>query len=512
MQRDDFMIIQKRDILPEKNIPLVSIPDISQADFNEAFKVLEECLVVKLPVNGFTYPFMGPGGAYGDNWWLRDTTLTLTGSKWINQKYAEDVLYNFINVQKEDGRIPLWGYDTVPFIEGEISAIPRIFEVAYDILKRSDNEKLITDVYQCLKRYLNWWFAKRLDNESGLITGVFEEADPSDCLEYNTKAHVDLNIQVLIGCHVLEDLALRLKHNDDYIYFTTKEKELRDAINSKMYNRETKAYHAYYVQKKALCSRLYSSTFDALRLNTAYPERIDKILDLLTDHNYFNWDTYAITSLSKTDPEYVETKGDYQGYTSWMGNVWTFRNEIVIAALNDIGAFDLSAYLTFSTIRSFNNNYAEFISPTDGSPHGVKRYGWTASSYIQLIIEQLFGIEYSNFDKCIYITPHIPKVLYGATLSISNLHLPNGGVINVEMIKTDEELKISFEVSDSEKDFSVVVSDLINNPDLLSKSYSYNLSTEASSKCAVQKYYKGQKFSVNLGCNYKNTVIFYGNK
>lgn len=86
------MLIQKNDILPERYIPIVNIPNVSQTDFNEAFNVLKECLVVKLPVNGFIYPFMGPGGAYGDNWWLRDTTLTLTGSKWINQKYAEDVL------------------------------------------------------------------------------------------------------------------------------------------------------------------------------------------------------------------------------------------------------------------------------------------------------------------------------------------------------------------------------------------------------------------------------------
>lgn len=315
-----------------------------------------------------------------------------------------------------------------------------------------------------------------------------------------------------MGCHVLADLALRLKNTDDYTFFINKSNELKDAINSKMYNYKTKAYHAYFVQEKTLCNRLYSSTFDVLRLNTAYNERIDKILDLLTDHSYFNWDTYAITSLSKTDPEYVETKGDYQGYTSWMGNVWTFRNEIVIAALNDIGAFDLSAYLTYNTIRSFNNNYAEFISPTDGSPHGVKRYGWTASSYIQLIIEQLFGIEYNYFDRCIYITPHIPQYLYGTTLSISNVHLPNGGNINVEIIKTDEELKISFEVSNLEKDFNVVVSDLISDSKLLSYSSSYKLSTDVSSESTMHYYYKGKKNSVNLGCNCKNTVIFFENK
>ena len=75
------------DVSSERLVPRVSLPGIRQADFADAFKVLDECLITNVPVHGFTYPVMGPGGAYGENWWQLDSSLNASGAKWTNQAW-----------------------------------------------------------------------------------------------------------------------------------------------------------------------------------------------------------------------------------------------------------------------------------------------------------------------------------------------------------------------------------------------------------------------------------------
>ncbi len=68
-------------------------------------------LVTDVPLNGFNYPYMAPGGAYGSNWWQLDGSLNVAGAKWTNQKFVEDIMRGFAEVQAQnpDGRIDLWG-------------------------------------------------------------------------------------------------------------------------------------------------------------------------------------------------------------------------------------------------------------------------------------------------------------------------------------------------------------------------------------------------------------------
>lgn len=72
------------DVASGNVVPKVMLPGIEQATFADAFKVLEECLISNVPVHGFTEPVMGPGGAYGENWWQLDSALACDGAKRAN--------------------------------------------------------------------------------------------------------------------------------------------------------------------------------------------------------------------------------------------------------------------------------------------------------------------------------------------------------------------------------------------------------------------------------------------
>jgi len=101
------------------------------------------------------------------------------------------------------------------------------------------------------------------------------------------------------------------------------------------------------------------------------------------------------------------------------------RNMPIIAGLEDAGRHDLAAELNWSTIKTFNSNFCEYVVPSTGSGEGVQRYGWTASQYIQAVIEHLFGVGYDRFQKRLRIIPHIPNELKNQKISISNLIIPD---------------------------------------------------------------------------------------
>jgi len=159
---------------------------------------------------------------------------------------------------------------------------------------------------------------------------------------------------------------------------------------------------------------------------------VEKLLQVLLDPPVFNWGSRTVTTIARSEPGYVEATGTYDG-RGWFGDIWTLRNLPIINGLEDAGKHDLAAELTWSTIKTFNANYCEFIVPSTGSGEGVQRYGWSASQYIQAIIENLFGIDYDFRFKRLRILPHIPDELMQKEIEISNLIIPSKNDLRLDL-------------------------------------------------------------------------------
>ena len=104
----------------------------------------------------------------------------------------------------------------------------------------------------------------------------------------------------------------------------------------------------------------------------------------------------------------------------------------------------------------FDNNYAEFLNPPDGSGQGVLRYSWTASDYIQIIIEHIFGINYDEFTDTLTIRPVLDSSLKGRTISIKNLLLPDGGKLSVIIRYEENAVRIKYETTGA-KSFKKII-------------------------------------------------------
>ena len=178
-----------------------------------------------------------------------------------------------------------------------------------------------------------------------------------------------------------------------------------------------------------------------MRFGIADSKKREKLITLMTDDSHFNWNTYPLTSVSKKDSTFTVTEGRYQGNASWSGSVWTLMNETVIRGLIDSGEDSLASELALKTIRTFNHNCAEFASPYDGKGHGVIEYGWTASQYIQLIVEVIFGISYDKETDTVAIVPHLTDELKNEKISIEGHQLANGKFLDVIIDKGNIEFK-----------------------------------------------------------------------
>jgi len=415
------------DVVSEHVVPKVTIPGISQTGFVDAFKVLDEALIIDVPVDGFTYPVMGPGGYYGEHWWPLDSSITVVGAQWVNQTFAEGVMRGFRAVQDLglDGRIENFG----PLI-GDLSQTPRFFEAAYDVARRTDDSALRIEIYDTMQRYLDWWLSPvKRDPKTGLIVASCEDCETlGELPEWKAPpfvAPIDLNVAVATGAERTARLADDLGVPEAAHRYRETFQELSGAINALLWNEEDGVYYNYDVTEGHPRRHLIVSTFDPLRDRIASTSQRDRLIKKLLDPKEFNWGKYPLTSMSMGDSAYVEAKGKYD-LPAWNGDVWTYRNMEVVKGLEESGRPDLAAELNWATIKEFHENYHEFLLPSTGAGGGTDRYAWSASQYIEAIIEHLFGINFDRIHRRLRVTPHVPAELYGHDLAIEGLMLPTG--------------------------------------------------------------------------------------
>jgi len=429
---------QRPDVSSSRVVPKVTIPGISQAGFSDAFKALDDCLTTDVPIYGFNYPVMSPGGYYtSGGWWQLDGSLAVTGSKWANQRFAEDLMRGFAEVQDPDGRIDLVGYFWIRGQVAALSSLPKFLEVAYDVARRTSNVELREQIYDSMRKYLDWWLSPvKRDARTGLISGIGEETfgdrwqaphlkRETTEIEPITLAPVDTNVVVAVGALNTARLAEALGKQEDAARYRGAFAALAQAINTYMWDEAAGAYYNYDLREGKRRPALNVTIFDPLRLQIAPAARRDRLVKRLLDPVQFNWGKRPLTSWAMTESGYIEAPGDYDG-RAWFGDIWTLRNMVVVSGLEESRRADLAAELNWSTIKTFHSNYREYALPSSGKGQGAKNYAWTASQYIGAVIEHLFGIDYDAIEGRVRITPHIPKELYAQSVALEDLILPTG--------------------------------------------------------------------------------------
>ncbi len=84
----------------------------------------------------------------------------------------------------------------------------------------------------------------------------------------------------------------------------------------------------------------------------------------------------------------------------------------------------MAAEFAIKTVYTFNHTCTEFVNPFDESGQGVIKYAWSASQYIELIVELILGVSYNALEKKVVISTKLVLELKNSFLSLKNIVLP----------------------------------------------------------------------------------------
>ncbi len=423
---------EKRDMMLYS--PTLNADFCTNEEFAQAVAVIADCYREAAPDAPMSLGYFTPGAGgahYGNNCWSLDYALTVDGAKWLNPTLAADLVYNLRRAQEPDGRVKLYTADAfghIPNVKEPVASLPKYFESVFDASKMFGDPQLTATAYDLLRNSLHWWYENRFDAEAGLFSALFEETFvPNTVSSSRVYAPVDTNTEILLGLENAAALASALGKAEDRDAYIRKAQALREAANRYLWCEEDGCCYPYMLTEKRHYKALMASTFNGFYFLPA--DRQARLLDLLHDHEAFNWEGYALTSMAKNDPLFTTTERDYKGNLSWSGSVWTLTNMAAIKALLRAGYTDDARELALKTVACFKGNYTELVNPFTRSGEGVLRYGWTAGQFIQIIIEVLFGISYTA-EGGLSVNPLLKP---STACSMTNLILPNGQKVNVSI-------------------------------------------------------------------------------
>jgi hypothetical protein len=308
----------------ERRAPTVDMPVVSSQSLRKAFHTLDMCLYEGASAAGVTEPFFAPGGHYGAMWWQLDNALATAGAKWADQALCEHVILGLCQAQAQnpDGRIDLYGGSPIRGTAGDASSLPKFLGAACDIVMRSTDAQFVKTAYGAICAYLGWWLSPvKRDARSGLITAIFEETFPPDNWRPQRYAPADLNVEVAAGCQCAARLARRLGDEAAARTFEKTFRELKAAVNDCLWDEERGAYFTYDVVERRRCGQLICSTFDALRCGMATQARSERLVSLLTAPGVFGWGELPVTSVARTDPDYVAYEAEHYLAPAWRGDL-----------------------------------------------------------------------------------------------------------------------------------------------------------------------------------------------
>lgn len=423
------------DLVSEPIVPKISVPGLSQTAFADAFKVLDEGLVVDVPAYGFRYPYIRASGdnKYGDYWWELDTSLNAAAAAWVNQGFAENVMRGFHEVQgfNPDGRLSGSQHQPTSGQPGDFSQPqPYFFESAYAIAIRSEDSALRREIYETMKRLLDWYLSPIKRNaQTGLVTGAFEEAGDTiyekDIWGYaypQTRAPVQLNTAIAVAATLSAELAETIGISGDALRYRQVADELRNSINTFLWDKQEHAYRDYNVQTATFFRMPPGAPgIDPLRLGIAPKRRQGVLVKALLE----SLDLDLEGRVHRTSPK-VSLDGQNREWEQLSNMHSEAGYRPAVQGLEDTGHAELAASLNWAALKTFQGVYDEWISPLPevAAPAG-KRYGaWAAATHITGVIEHLFGLRFDAVRKVIVVRAYVPKALYGQDIALDNVVVP----------------------------------------------------------------------------------------
>lgn len=432
LYKQDIPNMDARQFL-EKNIPLFECPD----------KQMEE-----------TYYF---------RWWTYRKHIKRTAEGYVVSEFLPDVpwagKYNTISCAAahhfyegrwlQDGSI-LADYAQFWFVGG---GNPRLYsfwaaDAILNYYKVHPDKKLIIKLYPYLKANFSEWEVEKRDS-----TALFWQIDDRDGMEMSVSGRLSeggrgyrptINSYMYGEAVALSEMASLLGNESDFSFFQKKAKELKELVNTRLWNKSDRFYEVIpYNGKNEFSAVRELNGYTPWYFNIPLPAYSEAWSQLMDPKGFLA--TYGPTTVEQRSPDF---RLSYEGHEcQWNGPSWPYSTSITLVALANLLNNYSQSYVTADDYMTILRQYSvshqlkkengtcipwidenlnpytgDWISRTrlkdwnngtwDQSKGGEERgKDYNHSSFCDLIISGLIGIR-PQMNDVLLVNPLIPEGMW----------------------------------------------------------------------------------------------------
>jgi glycogen debranching enzyme len=296
-----------------------------------------------------------------------------------------------IDCQLPDGMLPDAVYDegVISTIEhpiyAEVTKPPILAWAALKLHEADPDLDFLQEVYVPLVRWNAWWFSMNDDDVDGLAQynhPYSSGLDDSPLWDGGMPVEApDLNTYLCVQMGSLAVMAEALGMEAEGAMWRRRAASIVRRMIECMWDEDAGLFHALHDEVPIPVV----TPFNLYPVWTGQlPDDVrNRLIAHLTDPEEF-WGEYIIPTVARNDPH-------YDPETMWRGPVWANINYFFIAALQQVGEFELARTLRDRTLQLImgQSSIYEYYNAETGQPPATaaETFGWTAAVFIDLAIQ-----------------------------------------------------------------------------------------------------------------------------
>jgi len=402
----------------EKNTQLKTIIDNRNPEFNDdAYaRVLAKSLLTlqnnwRIPAGELTNEGLFPSYHYigFHGFWAWDSWKHAVGLAYYDTDLAKNQMRAMFDFQSDDGFIVdcIFRDTTIEAHNYRDTKPPLSAWAVANIYEKDKDAEFVKELYPKLKKYHEWWYAKRDHDQDGLceygstdgtvIAAKWESGmdnairfDDSKILKNSEDAYsldqesVDLNAYLYAEKLFLSHLAAILDHTEDSETFKTEAGILKEKIQQQFFDPEDGWFYDTTLDGKTFIKGEGSEGWTALWANAATQEQADAVKIKLMDPEKF-YTKVPFQTMSADHEKFNPLKG------YWRGPNWLDQAYFAVQGLRNYGFHKEANQATIQIIegadgilgkgKSIRENY----HPITGEGLNAQSFSWSAAHLIMLL-------------------------------------------------------------------------------------------------------------------------------
>jgi putative isomerase len=324
--------------------------------------------------------------------WQWDAYFHALAYRHVNMELARNQLRIFLDHQSEDGMIPDAIHDegvvthlSYP-VDSDVTKPPLAAWATWKLHQHQPDLDFLNEVYEPLKRCIEWWFQKNDMDGNGLCEYQHPYSsglDNSPLWDGGMPVESpDLNTYLYLEQEALSKIASAIGEINEAATWS----ERAAALVRRMVDYSWDAQSGYFWAKRDGQRVNVRTPFNLFPLITGVlpGEIADRLVAHLIDFRQF-WPRFPVPSVALDDPSYDPNK-------MWRGPTWVNVNYLLIEGLLRSGYLEIARKLRHSTLQMIcrQEDIFEYYNPETGEKpdEAASAFGWSSALMIDLAIQE----------------------------------------------------------------------------------------------------------------------------